>query len=254
MSSSKQVLRQEASGKSWKEQFVDVKQASTSSSVGSAVSKSWSYIVIPEFATVEERQALLDSALDIQSEEKNGGSSGIHSTIVQTPGMICSRYSVKASLNEQANMTSDILYGRLIDFLEGTKADENDEITDVTEKIFGRTSNLHEMTTNWYDEPDKEGNPCPEPKVNIYNEGGAFYQHGDGMHMTLLVVLEDQFEGGGTAFYEKEVVEPACIEKPPAGTAMLWSSDLLHMALPVTKGMRSVFVGSFDLVHSLDGS
>lgn len=28
---------------------------------------------------------------------------------------------------------------------------------------------------------------------------------------------------------------------------MVWGGDLLHMALPVTEGMRAVFVGSFDL-------
>ena len=246
----KQVLRRtEASGKLWQEHFVDVKRASATPSVGSAVSKSLSYVVIPDFATLEERHALLDSALHFQLEEKK-------KTIAPTPGVICSRCSVKTSLNQLANNTSDVLYERLIHFLEGEGSNQNeDEITDIAQHVFGRMSNLGEMTTNWYDEPDRQGNSCPEPKVNIYNQGGAFYQHGDGMHMTLLVVLEDQFEGGGTAFYEsaedKEEqfsIQPSCIEKPPAGTAMIWSSDLLHMALPVTKGMRSVFVGSFDLV------
>jgi hypothetical protein len=76
--------------------------------------------------------------------------------------------------------------------------------------------------------------------------------------LTLLVVLNDAFEGGGTAFYageadqhdnEEENTDEAFDKKasPPAGTAIIWGGDLRHMALPVTKGMRAVYVGSFDL-------
>ena len=138
---------------------------------------------------------------------------------------------------------------------------------------------LGDREVAWYDEPDEAGNLHPEPKVNVYTEGGSFAQHGDGMDLTLLVVLTDpgDFEGGGTAFYRdldlshedlQHVLEPTkddhfhsgmsmsnashsldpeSVARPEAGTAMIWGGALQHRALPVTGGTRAVYVGSFNL-------
>jgi len=105
----------------------------------------------------------------------------------------------------------------------------------------------------------------PEPKVNIYRDGGFFKPHVDGMQLTLLAILNDGYEGGGTAFFASPTDDDdhdeggarddgdgpsrlyAAVARPSAGTAMIWGGDLLHTALPVTEGMRAVYVGSFDL-------
>ena len=45
---------------------------------------------------------------------------------------------------------------------------------------------------------------------------------------------------------ESHSMRPVIVAKPPAGTAMIWGATL-QQALPVTKGTRAVYVGSFDL-------
>jgi len=93
------------------------------------------------------------------------------------------------------------------------------------------------------------------------------------MDLTLLVVLTDptEFDGGGTAFYRdldlshddlrglletadddhmsnaSHSLEPEVVARPGAGTAMIWGGALQHRALPVTRGTRAVYVGSFNL-------
>lgn len=256
------AYREEAFGPGWQEHFVDSKQASATVSVGSAVSKSLSYITIPKFASPEECTTLQESALDIQ----NGNSEGSHILFASQGNFNCNRYSVKALLNRGAVATSAAFMDRLLGILEGNgdhTGSESEELSDLSQHVFGANSNLGKMKAVWYEEPDDKGQLQPEPKVNIYKEGGYFKRHGDGMDLTLLVVLSDAFEGGGTAFFRDpdqeqhregaesvDSAEPAIIAKPPAGTAMIWGGMLQHMALPVTKGMRAVYVGSFDLKES----
>lgn len=278
--------RQEASGLGWQEHFVDVERASATLNVGSAVSKSLSYVTIPNFATVEERCALQESAQEVQSTQD--GDQGVHILGASASNYNCTRYSVEALLNAQAKAASGAFLDRLLGFLEEGKngindndsSKENEEMSDLAFQVFGHSSNLRQLQVNWYAEPDDQGQLYPEPKVNIYEEGGYFLKHGDGMHLTLLVVLSDSFEGGGTAFYKEPSVhdnqegeeddgsggndgddngskdslgdpvdstDPESIAKPPAGTAVIWGATLLHMALPVTKGTRAVYVGSFEL-------
>jgi hypothetical protein len=137
---------------------------------------------------------------------------------------------------------------------------------------------------HWYNEKCHDRASNPEPMVNVYQEGGYFKRHTDMMQLTILVVLQEATDGGGTAFYagaattgdepEQEEEEtdyndgnenygggggssttsrseqhaPIRVERPTVGTALIWSGQLLHAALPVTKGVRVVYVGSFDLV------
>jgi hypothetical protein len=145
----------------------------------------------------------------------------------------------------------------LFGFLEGTEKWRNrvmsPNMSNLALILFGKTHGLNSMKTRWYVEPDSEGLLHPEPKINIYGKGGYFKQHEDGMKITLLVVLRDDFEGGGTAFYSQREEDkddnliPKSISRPPVGTAIIWGANLLHMAVPVTSGTRAVYVGSFDL-------
>ena len=70
-------------------------------------------------------------------------------------------------------------------------------------KVFARAqlADPNANTTTWYTEPDDQGNECPEPKVNIYGQDGFFKEHTDGMQLTILVVLNEGYTGGGTAFF-----------------------------------------------------
>lgn len=170
----------------------------------------------------------------------------------------CTRYSVETLLDRPARDASAAFLTRLLHLMETDDA----LCRIVTHGGDGlrrqdATNAPSRLRATWYTEPDGDGVMHPEPKVNIYQQGGFFKQHTDGMQLTLLVVLNDGYEGGGTAFFpddddeeeeERATDRPAThFARPPAGTAIVWGRDLLHMALPVTKGMRAVYVGSFDL-------
>jgi len=276
------IIRKEASGPGWHEHFVDIKRASNTTSMGESVSKSFSYVIISHFASIEECSALIDSAADIKldGEKHNGGSSSSsnHILFASSANTNCDRYSVKALLNNAAKMASSAILNRLLGFLDGSGGDKvgdhpdfislggGTNMSNLAMKVFGCCTDLRSMTAVWYEEPvDELGQLVhPEPKVNVYSKGGYFNQHGDGMDLTILIVLSDEFEGGGTAFYRdldlshddldigestnaSHSFSPESIALPCAGSAMIWGGSLQHMALPVTKGVRSVYVGSFDL-------
>ena len=68
----------------------------------------------------------------------------------------------------------------------------------------------------------------------------------------------DDFEGGGTAFWDGEgaraakavsshchTQEPSLVLLPPPGTAILFAGNVYHAARPVVAGERIIFVASF---------
>ena len=99
-----------------------------------------------------------------------------------------------------------------------------------------------------------------EPMLNRYTEGGSFDPHQDGHSLTVLVPLstaDADFTGGGTAFWSEEAtggdsmtarsVPPALVMRPTAGTGLFWRGHVTHAGLPVIRGVRHVFVASFNL-------
>ncbi len=240
---------------SWQEHFVDIPKASLTADVGSAVAQSLSYVIFPNFGSAEERLTLQDAALHKQQEDERHDDISHHIMAASHVNFNCTRYSVERLLDAPSQAVSAVFLDRLLRLIQ------NDEGLSQMFAHRNFTVPLCELKATWYAEPDDRGVLHPEPKVNIYQEGGYFKQHTDGMQLTLLVVLNDSFEGGGTAFYseqeddenanEREInIAEAAFDKwssPPAGTAIVWGAELLHMALPVTKGMRAVYVGSFDL-------
>ena len=98
-----------------------------------------------------------------------------------------------------------------------------------------------------------------EPYINRYTEGGCFDPHTDGHALTILVPLstpEADFSAGGTAFWSSHIatdsesaksVPPSLVLAPEAGTGIFWRGHMTHAGLAVSKGVRHVFVASFDL-------
>ena len=109
-----------------------------------------------------------------------------------------------------------------------------------------------------------------EPAVNVYGEGGAFHPHKDHQGLTVLVPLSRGHGGGGTGFWARDedvtadevgmedvdweedenmrrsAEPPATVMRPPAGSALLFSGDVLHAGLPVQRGSRVMLVASFS--------
>jgi|SaaInl74LU_5_DNA_1037368.scaffolds.fasta_scaffold08317_3 hypothetical protein len=268
--------RKEASGQGWQEHFVNQLAASKTQSVGEAVSQCLSYVTLSNFASVDEMQILHQAAMDVKiqssgdlQEDTNDGTHVMGATVAAHHN--CTRYSVEQLLNSNAKAISALFLHRLLRFLDGSShwEEEGEEkvvcepieeiMLELGRMVFGH-ADWTDSTVKWYTEPDHTGTLHPEPKVNIYDVGGFFKKHEDGMDMTLLVVLNDSFAGGGTAFYchhdddndgDSVTKLPDRVERAESGTAIIWGAYMKHMGLPITSGQRSIFVGSFDLEENV---
>eukprot|EP00546_Thalassionema_frauenfeldii_P007088 CAMPEP_0178925730 /NCGR_PEP_ID=MMETSP0786-20121207/18087_1 /TAXON_ID=186022 /ORGANISM="Thalassionema frauenfeldii, Strain CCMP 1798" /LENGTH=235 /DNA_ID=CAMNT_0020600669 /DNA_START=306 /DNA_END=1010 /DNA_ORIENTATION=- len=225
--------RAEASGRGWQEHFVDQNRASKSSCVGSSVSQSLSYVTIENFASDEERRVLQRSATNFKNQLIGNENCSTHVLgATEAAHHNCTRFSVEGLLDSNAKTVSATFLDRLLGFLEGNGSwgghDKIDEMSVLAGHVFGSSNGLKDLEATWYQEPDENGKMHPEPKVNIYEDGGYFKAHEDGMNLTLLVVLNDAFEGGGTAFFcedndmlsNKKNADRIC--DPEAGTAIIW--------------------------------
>ena len=94
-----------------------------------------------------------------------------------------------------------------------------------------------------------------EPTINRYTTGGSFVPHRDALALTLNVLLSDQFEGGGTQFWEerekgvKESKEPTLCALPKIGVGVVFNGTVKHAGRAVTSGIRHLLVVSFSIVQ-----
>ena len=66
--------------------------------------------------------------------------------------------------------------------------------------------------------------------------------HIDNNFMSLQILLNDDFVGGGTIF------EDGIVMKPKKGDLIFHSGKTLHGSIPITQGVRYLLVGFFDIV------
>jgi hypothetical protein len=90
-----------------------------------------------------------------------------------------------------------------------------------------------------------------EPSVNRYVSGGTFESHEDGYPLTVIVLLSNNFQGGGTIFWPEDsvehLIEDGILVQPPVGTAMLFNGDITHAGAKVISGTRHLYVASFGI-------
>lgn len=101
-----------------------------------------------------------------------------------------------------------------------------------------------------------------EPAINRYagSCAGSLQPHTDDMALTVLIPLDAGFEGGGTLFWPRGTPQSdadeaaATLVRPAPGTAICFRGDQLHMARPVTLGVRHVLVASFTCTASTEAA
>jgi len=135
--------------------------------------------------------------------------------------------------NEQLIILSDSLANSLWKRLEGTLTRSDVQIRPMGFGNGGlwRPSRLNECF-----------------KFGKYTKGGSFNKHIDGPWVprhdecsvfTVVVYLNDDFEGGNTVFYDGD--EEAVKVSPKAGTALVFNHNVLHQGDPVIKGVKYIF-------------
>jgi hypothetical protein len=124
-----------------------------------------------------------------------------------------------------------------------------------------------------------------EPTINRYTKGGLFVPHRDELALTLNILLSNDFEGGGTQFWnetlpktqvknntvntvttdideqneqkQKESKHPNFCILPKPGVGCIFNGTIKHAGRAVTKGTRHLLVCSLSvidkqpIVHSL---
>jgi 2OG-Fe(II) oxygenase superfamily len=240
------------------------------SSLGKSIGQGQAVVCIPNVATDDESNALFAAALQAAA----AGSS--------TSGGGRSRFSVsdpKAFTNDVVLMCDEILL-RVLDHVDRHIPSIYRELfvpsPDVSdaERLWLQNqplnAQLEQVTTpppldvlqqttdglrDLYLQSELEWSEG-EPAINVYEVGGQFGAHKDHLALTVLIPLTDAetFEGGGTGFWggnravdeNQRNSQPDIVLTPPKGSALLFGGDVTHSGMPVTSGLRSVFVCSFS--------
>jgi len=87
-------------------------------------------------------------------------------------------------------------------------------------------------------------------KFSRYPQGAKFKAHMDGSFVqseecrsifTVLVYLNDDYEGGDTTFYKHtDITEPVCRVRPQQGTALIFNHDVIHSGTEVSSGIKYI--------------
>jgi len=199
----------------------------------------WLYTVA-DFATANECAALVAAANDQISS----------SPAKQT------RYRLGSVGAKLGNLYVDaVLTRRLLHMMESC-------MPALAMSLFGQERELTEMLLSY---------SPGEPAVNVYYPGGGFSPHTDKQAITMLIPLSagDAYSGGGTAFWSGSHLRPngdvpnhtvdehsetdsqemphELVLKPEMGTAILFGGNVTHSGLPISAGVRHLFVVSFTL-------
>ena len=223
-------MRQRAacSAPHWTEEFIDPQAGATTRTEGESLVLGYSVLVVPEFASTEECKALRDEAQTVASET-------LENSIVQSE--ICAglydptrvRLPVSETLSGEGKTLCDRLLVRALALVKTHQPQ-------LQAALFGECP-LSTCLDN-----QERSFAAGEPAVNVYSEGGRFEPHEDNHSLTILVTLssQDDFEGGGTAFWalrdgedavtltrqdEAERVPPSVVLVPPVGTALLFGGQ-----------------------------
>lgn len=78
-------------------------------------------------------------------------------------------------------------------------------------------------------------------------------KHTDAVDVSFNALLSDNFEGGGTRFWDRSKGRPFAHVQPELGQVLFHGSQVLHEGMPVTSGTRHILVGflAVDRVHPL---
>lgn len=72
--------------------------------------------------------------------------------------------------------------------------------------------------------------------------------HTDTAQISINILLDDEFEGGGTRFWNRATQEPfAHVQPTQVGQVLMHSALLNHEGMHVEKGRRTIFVGFLDV-------
>lgn len=93
----------------------------------------------------------------------------------------------------------------------------------------------------------------PGVKFGLHTDTGLYYSKSNGLKSkyTVLIYLNDDFEGGHTIFYNEKMAITHDIE-PKIGKCIIFDMDLFHEGLIVTKGQK-IWI-SFELISKIEDS
>ncbi len=80
------------------------------------------------------------------------------------------------------------------------------------------------------------------------NKQTRLVNHTDTAYISINILLDDDFEGGGTMFWNRAINKPfAHVQPTQVGQVLMHSALLNHEGVHVTKGRRTIFVGFLNV-------
>ena len=74
-------------------------------------------------------------------------------------------------------------------------------------------------------------------------------KHTDDSDISFNILLSDDFEGGGTRFWNRQTNQPFAHVKPRRGHVVTHSALIQHEGMPITNGTRHILVGFLAVDH-----
>ena len=80
------------------------------------------------------------------------------------------------------------------------------------------------------------------------NKRTRLKKHTDDSYISINVLLDDEFEGGGTRFWNRHTEQPfAHVHPTQVGQILMHNAQINHEGMPLEKGRRSIFVGFLEV-------
>lgn len=240
----------------------DIEYEDEAKSLGEVIGQGEAVVCIPDVIDEDECRELFTAGMEACRENKTPSTRGRSRFSVSDP---------KAFSNEVVMACEEILL-RVLDYIDENIPSIYETLFEPSEGWASRQPLNSELEQPTIPPPEYLAETCEslrelymmgelewsegEPAINIYETEGYFGAHKDHLALTVLIPLtspEDDFLGGGTAFWkgnrmvdENPQEPPTTVLKPPPGSALIFGGDVTHAGMPVEAGYRSVFVCSFS--------
>jgi hypothetical protein len=178
--------------------------------------------------------------LDLRSIESNGlvdHGHGVYSFPFLSRSMCKSVLTKASTYTYEVNCIEECEY----QIPEVVLADKDVAMYEKLLDIF--TSNISSMTSVLYMTKIAEVRSIQLARYCVSEVNGGNWHSDVDSDITLVVALDEDYEGGGTAIKPYGTAKEIVIPKLPVGTALLFRGKYLqHKGLPISKGSRNILV------------
>lgn len=185
---------------------------------------------ILDYANEAARQNVIKAAAS--SANNNTTAAADAAALLKEPaGWQKSRHTIYQTTD--LNLVTDPFSGEAREYISQKL---NARLAPLLQRIFGVTPRAIRANDMFVVRYDSEERPFLE-------------KHTDDADISFNILLSDDFEGGGTRFWNRLQQQPFALVQPQKGQVISHSALIHHEGMPVTKGVRHILVGFLAVDH-----